>query len=166
MMPIVVRSASPDEASAVSAVILLAFATDPMARWSLGNAQTYLAVMPELIRAFGAAALAKGERTGVIGRDGRLSGPGLTAALVAVALLAGLLRGGWSPDQVLIAATTAGRSWRGAVIEAEERRLVKSSSLRVERLADAVLHGLPGDEMAGQCRLLARSQLGRRPRLA
>jgi len=27
----------------------------------------------------------------------------------------------WSPDQVLIAATTAGRSWRGAVIEAEER---------------------------------------------
>nr|WP_255568026.1 carboxylesterase/lipase family protein [Brevundimonas sp. PAMC22021] len=27
----------------------------------------------------------------------------------------------WSPDQVLIAATTAGRSWRGAVIEAEAR---------------------------------------------
>lgn len=27
----------------------------------------------------------------------------------------------WSPDQVLIAATTAGRSWRGAVIEAEQR---------------------------------------------
>ena len=27
----------------------------------------------------------------------------------------------WSPDQVLIGATTAGRSWRGAVIEAEER---------------------------------------------
>lgn len=27
----------------------------------------------------------------------------------------------WSPDEVLIAATTAGRSWRAAVIEAEER---------------------------------------------
>lgn len=27
----------------------------------------------------------------------------------------------WNPDQVLIAATTAGRSWRGAVIEAEAR---------------------------------------------
>lgn len=27
----------------------------------------------------------------------------------------------WSPDRILIAATTAGRSWRGAVIEAEER---------------------------------------------
>ena len=60
MMPIVVRSASPDEASAVSAVILLAFATDPMARWSLGNAQTYLAVMPDLIRAFGAASYDSG----------------------------------------------------------------------------------------------------------
>ncbi|MBA4095047.1 MAG: phosphomannomutase/phosphoglucomutase, partial [Candidatus Accumulibacter sp.] len=32
-------------------------------------------------RAFGAAALAKGERKVVIGRDGRLSGPALTAAL-------------------------------------------------------------------------------------
>jgi len=32
-------------------------------------------------RAFGAAALAKGEKKVVIGRDGRLSGPGLTAAL-------------------------------------------------------------------------------------
>jgi phosphomannomutase / phosphoglucomutase len=32
-------------------------------------------------RAFGAGALAKGERKVVIGRDGRLSGPGLTAAL-------------------------------------------------------------------------------------
>jgi para-nitrobenzyl esterase len=30
----------------------------------------------------------------------------------------------WSPDQVLIAATTAGRSWRGAVIEAEQRAIV------------------------------------------
>lgn len=56
MTPIAVRSASPDEESAVSAVIALAFTTDPMARWSLRDAQTYLAVMPELIRAFGAAA--------------------------------------------------------------------------------------------------------------
>ncbi|KFC74569.1 NrgA [Bosea sp. LC85] len=40
----------------MSAVIALAFAADPMARWSLRDAQTYLAVMPDLIRAFGAAA--------------------------------------------------------------------------------------------------------------
>ncbi|TCR63169.1 acetyltransferase (GNAT) family protein [Bosea sp. BK604] len=40
----------------MSAVIALAFATDPMARWSLRGAKTYLAVMPALICAFGAAA--------------------------------------------------------------------------------------------------------------
>ena len=56
MTPIAVRSASRDEESAVSAVIALAFATDPMARWSLRDPHTYLAVMPDLIRAFGAAA--------------------------------------------------------------------------------------------------------------
>lgn len=56
MTSIAVRSASQDEENAVSAVIGLAFATDPMARWSLRDAQTYLAVMPDLIRAFGAAA--------------------------------------------------------------------------------------------------------------
>lgn len=56
MTSIAVRSASRDDESAVSAVIALAFATDPMARWSLRDAQTYLAVMPNLIRAFGAAA--------------------------------------------------------------------------------------------------------------
>lgn len=31
------------------------------------------------------------------------------------------MRPDWTPDEVLIGATTAGRSWRGAVIEAEER---------------------------------------------
>lgn len=31
------------------------------------------------------------------------------------------MRPDWTPDQVLIGATTAGRSWRGAVIEAEAR---------------------------------------------
>jgi len=56
MTPIAVRSASRDEETAVSAVIALAFATDPMVRWSLRDAQTYLTVMPGLIRAFGAAA--------------------------------------------------------------------------------------------------------------
>ncbi|CAN7680940.1 GNAT family N-acetyltransferase [Bosea sp. LjRoot237] len=56
MTSIAVRSASRDEASSVSALITLAFATDPMARWSLSDAQVYLAVMPDLIRAFGGAA--------------------------------------------------------------------------------------------------------------
>lgn len=56
MTSIAVRSASRDEEGAVSALITLAFATDPMARWSLQDPQAYLAVMPELIRAFGDAA--------------------------------------------------------------------------------------------------------------
>ena len=56
MTSIAVRPAVRDEESAVSAVIGLAFASDPMARWSLKDAQTYLAVMPDVIRAFGAAA--------------------------------------------------------------------------------------------------------------
>lgn len=45
------------------------------------------------------------------------------AAHLPEAVIAGYRRmhPDWSPDQVLIAATTAGRSWRGAVIEAEER---------------------------------------------
>ncbi|WP_439497249.1 GNAT family N-acetyltransferase [Bosea sp. (in: a-proteobacteria)] len=56
MMSSAVRSASRNEEDSVLAVIVLAFAADPMTRWSLGEAQTYLAVMPGLIRAFGAAA--------------------------------------------------------------------------------------------------------------
>lgn len=56
MTSIAVRSASRDEENTVSTLITLAFASDPMARWSLRDAQVYLAVMPELIRAFGAAA--------------------------------------------------------------------------------------------------------------
>lgn len=56
MAPIAVRSASRDEERTVSALITLAFASDPMARWSLREPPAYLAVMPELIRAFGAAA--------------------------------------------------------------------------------------------------------------
>lgn len=56
MMSTTVRSASPGEESAVSAIIELAFASDPMARWSLKDARTYLAVMPDLVRAFGSAA--------------------------------------------------------------------------------------------------------------
>jgi len=56
MTSIAVRSASRDEEKKVSALITLAFASAPMARWSLRDAQIYLAVMPDLIRAFGDAA--------------------------------------------------------------------------------------------------------------
>lgn len=56
MTAIAIRSASRDEEGAVSALVTLGFATDPMTRWSMRDARTYLAAMPDVIRAFGAAA--------------------------------------------------------------------------------------------------------------
>lgn len=44
----------------VSEVITLGFSSDPMARWTLPNPSLYLAVMPELIDAFGAKAFEHG----------------------------------------------------------------------------------------------------------
>jgi ribosomal protein S18 acetylase RimI-like enzyme len=44
-----------DEASAVDTIVL-AFAADPMARWSWPDAHQYMAAMPALTRAFGAGA--------------------------------------------------------------------------------------------------------------
>jgi GNAT superfamily N-acetyltransferase len=55
-----VRVATTDEQLDAESVILLAFSTDPMARWSLGRAERYLAVMPQLVRAFGGRAFAAG----------------------------------------------------------------------------------------------------------
>jgi ribosomal protein S18 acetylase RimI-like enzyme len=40
--------------------ILLAFAGDPMARWTWPNAHQYLAAMPRMIRAFGSSAFSNG----------------------------------------------------------------------------------------------------------
>ncbi len=47
------RSASEADAQAVAAVITLAFASDPMARWSMPDVQRYFAEMPSVVRAFG-----------------------------------------------------------------------------------------------------------------
>lgn len=48
-----------DEAGAIGALIL-AFSTDPMARWSLPNPRKYLAAFPSIARAFGGSAFAAG----------------------------------------------------------------------------------------------------------
>jgi ribosomal protein S18 acetylase RimI-like enzyme len=65
-----VRRATIEEQSQVESVIVLAFSTDPMARWSLGRAERYLAVMPELVRAFGGQAFAAGTADVVEGFGG------------------------------------------------------------------------------------------------
>jgi GNAT superfamily N-acetyltransferase len=48
-----------DVAPAIDTIVL-AFAADPMARWSWPDAHQYLATMPRLVRAFGGRAFARG----------------------------------------------------------------------------------------------------------
>jgi GNAT superfamily N-acetyltransferase len=55
-----VRPATETDRQVVIDVITLAFSTDPMARWSFPVAATYLAVMPEMIAAFGDSGFAQG----------------------------------------------------------------------------------------------------------
>lgn len=51
--------AEADEAKAI-ATVALAFATDPMMRWSFPDPAKYMAVVPDFIRAFGGGAIAEG----------------------------------------------------------------------------------------------------------
>jgi len=53
MLTLDVRAASDPDRQAVIGVITLAFTSDPMARWAYPDPATYLAVMPELVTAFG-----------------------------------------------------------------------------------------------------------------
>ena len=63
MSTVEVRAVSEQEQQAVIDVITLAFSTDPMARWSYPNPATYLAIMPETIKAFGGNGFARGTAT-------------------------------------------------------------------------------------------------------
>jgi ribosomal protein S18 acetylase RimI-like enzyme len=58
-MPIV-TPATEDQRSIAVSVITLAFATDPVTRWTLPDPATFMAVMPELADAFGGTGLAHG----------------------------------------------------------------------------------------------------------
>jgi ribosomal protein S18 acetylase RimI-like enzyme len=55
-----VRTLTPDDESAAIATIALAFAADPMTRWTWPNPDQYLAAMPRMARAFGGRAFAHG----------------------------------------------------------------------------------------------------------
>ncbi len=55
-----VRTLTPDDEGPAIETIVLAFAADPMARWTWPNARQYLAAMPRLARAFGGRAFALG----------------------------------------------------------------------------------------------------------
>jgi ribosomal protein S18 acetylase RimI-like enzyme len=60
MSAIQVHAASDREQQVVIDVMTLAFSTDPMARWAYPNPQTYLAIWPEMIKAFGSDGFAHG----------------------------------------------------------------------------------------------------------
>ncbi|WP_206185493.1 hypothetical protein [Sphingosinicella sp. CPCC 101087] len=57
--PTVTVMAAADEDSAVD-IITLAFAADPMARWTWPHARQYLAAIPQMARAFGGKAFSNG----------------------------------------------------------------------------------------------------------
>jgi ribosomal protein S18 acetylase RimI-like enzyme len=72
MSELEVLIADVSEESALVAIITAAFITDPMARWSFPDAPTYLAVMPDVVRAFGGAAFTAGSAFHVTGRAAAL----------------------------------------------------------------------------------------------
>jgi GNAT superfamily N-acetyltransferase len=63
-MSTVTTLTSRDESAAV-ATILVAFANDPVARWSLPDARRYVEYFPRIIRAFGGRAFACGGAIGI-----------------------------------------------------------------------------------------------------
>jgi hypothetical protein len=54
------RTATVDEAERAVAVLVLAFSTDPVARWSFPDPHQYLTYFPAVVRAFGNKAFARG----------------------------------------------------------------------------------------------------------
>ena len=60
MSTVEVRAAIEQEQQAVIDVITLAFSTDPMARWAFPSPQTYLAIWPQAVKAFGGHGFAHG----------------------------------------------------------------------------------------------------------
>lgn len=70
----VVRAASDDDGPAVRDVVLLAFATDPFARWVFADAATYLLASPPFGQAFGGNGYAHGTIDVVDGERGGLVG--------------------------------------------------------------------------------------------
>jgi ribosomal protein S18 acetylase RimI-like enzyme len=65
-----VRVMTPDDESAAIQTIVLAFAADPMARWTWPNAQQYLAAMPRMVPAFGGRAFERGSAYRTAGYKG------------------------------------------------------------------------------------------------
>lgn len=72
-MPASVSTVTAAQETKAIATIALAFSSDPMMRWSFPDSATYLAIVPDFIRAFGGRAIVHGSAD-------------MTAAFAAVAL--------------------------------------------------------------------------------
>jgi hypothetical protein len=59
-MTLTVTAITPSDAELAVAVIVLAFSTDPAARWTYPDPHQYLTHFPAIVRAFGGKALAHG----------------------------------------------------------------------------------------------------------
>jgi ribosomal protein S18 acetylase RimI-like enzyme len=66
----IVRVLAPDDENAAIVTIVLAFAADPMTRWTWPNPDQYLAAMPRMARAFGGRAFAHGSALATDGFTG------------------------------------------------------------------------------------------------
>lgn len=64
MEQVVVRTLAADEQQSAVDTLVLAFATDPMARWTWPGADRYMSAFPELVLAFGGAAFVHGTAFG------------------------------------------------------------------------------------------------------
>lgn len=65
-----VETVTAADAAAVTATLTLAFAADPMTRWSWPDPRTYLEAFPKFVKAFGAEAFLKGSAHRVDGCAG------------------------------------------------------------------------------------------------
>jgi ribosomal protein S18 acetylase RimI-like enzyme len=55
-----IKSASPSDQAQAIAVVVLAFSTDPMARWTYPDSHDYLTYFPQIVKAFGGRAFQHG----------------------------------------------------------------------------------------------------------
>jgi ribosomal protein S18 acetylase RimI-like enzyme len=67
---VAVRTLAPEDESAAVATIVMAFAADPMTRWTWPNPDQYLAAMPRMARAFCGRAFAHGSALATEGFTG------------------------------------------------------------------------------------------------
>lgn len=97
MKPSTVRELSPGDVELAADTIVLAFAADPITRWTWPDPRTYLAAMPRLVRAFGGNAFTHQSADGVEGGAALWLPPGVGPDQEA---MGALMQSTLSPEQL------------------------------------------------------------------